>query len=86
VPSGVDRDLELGADSVGRGDQDGIAEPGGPEVEGAAEPADRAVGTGPRGRARQRLDRLDERAAGIDIDASVLVAAAGYGVLGQLGL
>jgi hypothetical protein len=86
VPPGLDGDLELGADAVGGRHQDGIAIAGRAQVEAGAEAADGAVGAGPGGGAGQRLDRLDQRVARVDIDAGILVAAAGYGVLDRLGL
>ena len=69
--AGVDGDLELGADAVGGGDQDRVAEARRLQVEQAAEAADLGVGAGPAGRAHQRLDRLDQRVAGVDIDAGI---------------
>ena len=67
--AGLDRDLELGADAVGGGDQDRIAETRALEVEQAAEAADLGVRARPRGRAHQRLDQLHHAVAGIDVDA-----------------
>ena len=46
VQAGLDRDLELGADAVGGGDQDRILEARRLEVEQAAEAADLGVGAG----------------------------------------
>jgi hypothetical protein len=51
--------LQLGANAVGAGDQQRIAVARLGEIENPAEPADRGVGPGSRGRARQRLDRFD---------------------------
>jgi hypothetical protein len=68
-------DLELGADPVGRGDEDRIPEPGRLEVEQRAEPAEPGVGSRPRRGARERGDRPDERGGGVGVDACVLVAA-----------
>jgi hypothetical protein len=81
VAAGGDRDLQLGADAVGRCDQDGIAEAGRLEVEQRAEAAEAGVGAGSGGRARQRLDRLDKGVACVDIDAGSTVLFARYGVL-----
>ena len=69
VPAGLDRDLDLGADAVGGGDQDRIGKAGALEVEQAAEAADFGVRARPRGRAHQRLDQLHHAVAGIDVDA-----------------
>ena len=44
MQAGLDRDLELGADAVGGGDQDRVLEAGGLEVEQAAEAADLGIG------------------------------------------
>jgi hypothetical protein len=71
--AGVDRDLELGADTVGRGDENRVLETGGPEVEQSAEAAGgrrprRAVGS-----PWQRGNAVDERVAGIDVDTGILV-------------
>ena len=73
VQSGFDRDLELGADAVGAGDQHRILEAGALEVEQPAEAADFGVRAGARGRAHQRLDQVDQPVAGVDIDARVRV-------------
>jgi hypothetical protein len=75
------RELELGSDAVGRGDEDGIAIAGGLRVEEGAETAEGRGRAGSRGSARQRLDRLDQRIAGIDVDPRRLVGEAVYGVL-----
>ena len=69
MQAGLDRDLDLGADAVGGGDQDGILEAGRLEVEQAAESADLGVGAGPRGGAHHRLDQIDQAVARVDIDA-----------------
>ncbi len=74
VPVGADRELEFGADAVGGGHQQGIAEIRALEVEHAAEAADLAVGARSRGRAREWLDQIDQPIAGIDIDSCVAVA------------
>ena len=76
VASGLDGELDLGADAVGGGDQHRVGEAGALEVEQPAEAADLGVGAGPRGRAHQRLDQLDHAVAGIDVDAGVRVGEA----------
>jgi len=84
VTARLDRDLELGADAVGGGDEDRIAIACGLEIEEGAEAAEPRVAAASRGRARQRLDRFDERIPGVDVDAGILVALAVsvvYGVL-----
>ena len=52
-PPGLDGELELGADPVGRGDEDRVGVAGGPQVEERAEPAEPRHHPGPRGRARR---------------------------------
>ena len=69
MQAGLDRDLDLGADAVGRGDQDRVLEAGGLEVEQPAEAADLGVGAGAGGGAHHRLDQIDQAVAGIDVDA-----------------
>jgi hypothetical protein len=81
MAAGRDRDLQLGADAVRRRNQDRVAEPGGLEIEQRAEPAQPGIGAGPGGGARQRLDRLDQRVARVDVDAGLTVLFARYGVL-----
>ncbi len=71
---GFDRDLDFGADAVGRGDQNRIREAGSFEIEKPAETADFGTGAGPRRRAHQRLDQFHQAVAGIDVDTSARVA------------
>jgi hypothetical protein len=65
---GFDGDLELGADAVIGGDEDGVVEPAGLEVEQAPETTDLGIGAGSSRGAHQGLDGLDERIARIDVD------------------
>jgi hypothetical protein len=74
MPAAGDRDLELGADAVGRRDQDGIREARCLQIEKGAEAADVVDDAEPPGRPRERLDRLDQPFALVDIDARVPVA------------
>jgi hypothetical protein len=74
VPVALLRELQLGADAVGRGDEDRVAEPGAPQVEQRAEPAEPGIRARPRGGAGKRGDRPDQRGGGVDIDARILVA------------
>jgi hypothetical protein len=69
MPAGLDGDFQLGADAIGGGNQDRILEPGGLEVEQRAKTAQRGIGTLAAGGGGQRLDRIDESLAGIDIDS-----------------
>jgi hypothetical protein len=73
VAPGGDGDLQLGADAVVGGDQQGVAVAGRLQVEEAAEAAEAGVRPAAGGRAGQRLDGLDQRVARIDVDAGILV-------------
>src|SRR5215469_17450611 len=86
VPAGEDGELELGADAVGSGDQDGVAVARGFQIEERAETAQSGVAAGARGRLGERLDRLHQRIAGIDIDAGVAIILALYGALDRYRL
>ena len=66
------RQLELGADAVGAGDQDRLAVLAG-QVEQRAESAQAAHHLGPETALDQRLDAFDECVAGIDVDACVAI-------------
>ena len=88
VPAGGLRDLELGADAVGGRDQDRIGETRRLEVEQRAEAAEARRRAGAGGGAGQRLDRLDQGIAGIDVDARrpvvlarILARFRGFGAL-----
>ena len=74
MDAGFDRDLELGADAVGRRHQHGVGEAGRLQVEQAAEPADLGIGAGARGGADHRLDEVDQAIARIDVDAQIRVS------------
>jgi hypothetical protein len=77
----LDGDLELGTDAVGGRDEDGITEAGGLGIDQRAEPAQTGVGSGAAGGTRQRLDRLDERVAGVDIDSRRAVTAVAVAIV-----
>jgi hypothetical protein len=85
VPAGGDGELELGADAICGGDEQGIAIAGGLEIEEGAEAAEPGGAAGARGGAGKRLDRLDQGIAGIDVDAGRFVGPgvrpAVYGIL-----
>jgi len=81
MAAGGDGDLQLGADPVGRGDQQGIAVAELSQVEERAEAAEAGGAAAPRGRPGERLDRLDQRVAGVDVDTGLSVGLAVYGVL-----
>ena len=74
MQTGLDRDLDLGADAVGRRDQNRILEARRLQIEQSAEPADFGVGAGPRGGTNHRLDQIDQAIARIDIDARICVS------------
>ncbi len=80
MQAGLDRDLELGADTIGGGDQDRVGKARGLEVEQAAEAADFGIGAGARGGANHRLDHIDQPVAGIDVDARICVSEAVFTV------
>ena len=93
VAPGGDGDLQLGADTVVGGDQQGIAKSRRLEIEKAAEAPKSGIGAAAGGRAGKRLDGLDQGIAGIDVDARVLVGQlvvarvpACYGVLRSHGV
>jgi hypothetical protein len=82
--AGLDRDLELGADAVGCGDEQGIFISARFQIEERAEAAEPRRGADARGRFRRRLDRLDQRIAGVDVDPGFLVSFRGYGPISPL--
>jgi hypothetical protein len=86
VPAGGDREFELGADAVGGGDQDRIRVARRLEVEQRAEAAQPRRRPGARGRLGERLDRLDQGIAGIDVDAGIAVVLALDGALDRYRL
>ena len=75
APGGVG-DLELGADPIGTGDQNGVAVARRLEVEERPEAAERRGHAGALRRGGQRLDGVDQRRAGVDVDAGGLVIEA----------
>jgi hypothetical protein len=85
VLADVDGDLELGADAVGGADQDRVLEAGGLQVEQRAEAAQAGIRAGAAGGLGERLDGLDQRLAGIDVDAGIAVGQALLGVVGGNG-
>ena len=74
MQAGLDRDLDLGADAVGRRHQHGVLETRRLEVEQAAESAYFGVRPRPGGGADHRLDEIDQAVARIDIDARIRVS------------
>ncbi len=73
VNAALDGDFHLGADAVIGGDEDGVGESGGLEVEQPAETADFRVCAAPPRRAHQRLDQIDHPRAGVDVDARLRI-------------
>jgi len=71
-----DRDLELGADAVGCGDQNGVLESRRAGVEKPTESTQSCIRARARRRGGQRLDQVDEAVAGIDVDPRVAVGQA----------
>src|SRR5581483_11045096 len=76
VDAGLDGDLDLGADAVGGGDQDGVGKSGALEIEQAAEAADLGVGATPRRGAHQRLDQFHHAVPGVDVDPGLRISEA----------
>ena len=76
MPAGVNREPELGADPVGAGDQHRTAITLERQLDQRAEAADAGQHFGPHGAPHQRLDALDERVAGVDVDAGVAIRVA----------
>jgi hypothetical protein len=81
-----DRDLELGADAVGGGDENRILVAGCLEIEESAEAAEACRGAGAGRRPGERLDCFDQGIAGVDVDASSAVILALYGALDRYRL
>jgi hypothetical protein len=79
--AGVDGDLDLGADPVGRRHQHRVLEAGALQVEQPAEAANLGVGASPCGRPHQRLDQVDHGVAGVDVDAGLRIGQARAAVL-----
>ena len=84
--AGGNGDLELGADTIGGRDQDGIAEARSLQVEQGTETAETGGRAAARGAGCQGFDRFDERRSRIDIDAGIAITAGVYGVLRGDGL
>ena len=76
--AGLDRDLDLGADAVGRRHQHRVLEPGAGEIEQPAKAADFGIRAGARGGADQRLDQVHHPVAGIDIDPGIAVGETAF--------
>jgi hypothetical protein len=81
VPAGGDRNLQLRADAVSGRDQNRIAIAGRLRIEEGAEAPQGRRSAAARSGARQRLDRLDQRIPGVDVDSGGFVGEAVYGVL-----
>ena len=73
VPAESDRDLELGAHAIGRGDQHGIGPALGVKPEEAAESADAAQHLRRRGLRRRLADQLHRAARLVEVDAGFAV-------------
>jgi len=81
--AGLNSDLELGADTIGRGDQQRILEARGLQIKKRTESAKTRSGPGACRGAGQRLDRFDQGGAGIDIDSGVTVILTLYDILAR---
>ena len=88
MQAGLDRNLDLGANAIGRGDQNRILEAGRLQVEQSAETADFGLSAGSRRGADHRLDEIDQAIAGVDIDARIRISqpvpALGHGLFQML--
>ena len=76
MASGLDGDLQLGADAVGRSDDQRVLESGRLEVEQGSETPQRSLCAGPAGRFGQRLDGVHQHLAGVDIHPRIGVGHA----------
>ena len=74
VMAGLDGDAQLGADAVIGRDQQRIVVAGRLRIEDAAEATDLGIRARPPRRLDQRLDELDEKIAGVDIDPGIGIA------------
>jgi hypothetical protein len=81
MQTGLDGDLDLGADAIGGCDQDRIGKACRLQVEQAAETTDLGVRAGARGSSNHRLDQVDQAIARIDIDARIRVSEAVFAVV-----
>ncbi len=86
VPVERERELELGADAVGAGDQHRLAEALA-DLDQRAEAADAGEHLGAHRPLGERLDALDQRVAGVDVDARLAVRqrSRGWGDGGEEG-
>ena len=82
----IDRDLELGAHAIGRGDKDRIVIASRLEVEERAEAAKPRHHARPRRGGGSWLDPVDQRIARVDVDARLGIGEAGFGVGHRAGL
>ena len=79
VAGRFDRDLDLGADTVGGGDENGIGKTGRLEIEQSAKAADLGIGARARSPAHQGLDQFHQAVTGINVDAGCRVARLVHG-------
>src|SRR4030088_2562589 len=74
MQSGLDGDLNLGANAVSGGDQDRVLEAVRLQIEQPAEAADFGIGPGAGGGPYHGLDEIDQTIACIDVDARICVS------------
>jgi hypothetical protein len=79
------RQFQFSADAVGAGDEHRFLVFVG-QVEQRAEAAEAGGAAAPRRRPGERLDRLDQGVAGVDVDTGLAIGLAVYGVLPEDGL
>tara|TARA_R110002126_G_scaffold97104_3_gene226608 strand:- start:1467 stop:2048 length:582 start_codon:yes stop_codon:yes gene_type:complete len=82
IVSGIDREAELGADAIGRGDENRILETGGFRIEDTTKAANGAIGARPDRGLGQGLDEFDQLVRRINVNARFLV---GKGAVGSIG-
>ena len=75
VQAGLGGDLDLGANAIVRGDQDGIGKSRRFQIEEPAEAAKCGCRARPGARLGERLYSLHKRVAGIDVDARLRIGA-----------
>jgi len=73
VSAGCEGEHQLGADTIRTRNKHRVLEPRRLQVEQPAETAQRAIGARTARRGRQRLDRVNQRVAFVDVDASVAI-------------
>ncbi len=74
MPAGGAGQFQLGADTIGAGDQNRVIKASGPEVKRAAKPAQRDCSPGPARPGGIIADRLNKSIASVDINAGISIS------------